>query len=446
MSKPKLSQLISALAVTLLIGSPATAQDINLCEGLVTHNQPVVVPQMSKPPLLQFYLDPAFGSRTIRISNSQPGEINKPPYSTMQAWNADESLLLLYRQGNSGSGHYLLDGHTYRPRKKLNISPADLEEVFWSHSDPNTLFYVSRSKGNQGKFYRHNVARNKSKLIKNFSRFCPGKPTSGNGVHMQSLDDDLFGFRCRGKSKKQYKMFTYRISTDETNIADIGEGTQWRAWTAPIPAPSGKRIYFQGTTLDLSLNSITHKHDMAKHGEHSNTGLTHDGQDAIFQVVFDPSPGGCNGDRYKGVGHLTEFNLETGKCRPIINEADGYPYPTSGTHISAQAYHRPGWVAMSSIGYPKQFKYLTNNQPATPLFSEIYLVNTDPENEVLCRLAHHRTHGKKAKSGLYKGYFGEPHVTISPSGTRLIFGSDWYDSGAVDSYVIELPAYRPPGS
>jgi len=62
----------------------------------------------------------------------------------------------------------------------------------------------------------------------------------------------------------------------------------------------------------------------------------------------------------------------------------------------------------------------------------------------VCRLAHHRSTGKLAQSGEYNGYLGEPHVTISPSGTRLLFGSDWYDSGSVDSYVIELPLYQGP--
>ena len=76
------------------------------------------------------------------------------------------------------------------------------------------------------------------------------------------------------------------------------------------------------------------------------------------------------------------------------------------------------------------------------MFSEIYLANTDPDNEVVCRLAHHRSFGKDAKRGGYRAYFGEPHATISPSGTRIIFGSDWYDSGSVNAYVIELPAYR----
>jgi len=69
--------------------------------------------------------------------------------------------------------------------------------------------------------------------------------------------------------------------------------------------------------------------------------------------------------------------------------------------------------------------------------------STDPDNEVVCRLAQHRSFAKHAKKGGYPGYFGEPHATISPSGTRILFGSDWYDSGAVDAYVIELPSFSP---
>ena len=93
------------------------------------------------------------------------------------------------------------------------------------------------------------------------------------------------------------------------------------------------------------------------------------------------------------------------------------------------------------MGYAKQFKYLENKKRATVFFSEIYLASTDPDNPVVCRLAHHRSKGKHADDGDYPAYFGEPHVTISPSGTRLLFGSDWYDSGSVDTYVIELPSY-----
>lgn len=437
------SQLATFVGAVCLAPSFAFA---SLCEGLVTHNEAVRVPKIDKPPLLEPYLEPAFGTRVIRITDTRAGEVFKPLYSTVQAWNSDESHMVLYRNG-SKQGHYLLDGHTYEVIRDLGISPSDLEDVFWSHTDPDILYYSSKAHRHQGKLYRLNVESEETQLIKDFSDICDGSVAHvGNDVQMQSLTDDLFGFRCLDSSstEKHYFAITYRISTGETHQMRMGPGTDWESWTAPNPTASGDSVYSQGRTLTPDLKSVIHTLDMSKYSEHGNLGQTWDGQDALYQITFDPAPKGCDGDPDRGVGHLTEYNLDTGKCRTIINESGGYPYSTSSTHISARAYKKPGWVAISSVGYPKQLKYLDGKKSATPFFSEIYLVNTDPSNTVACRLAHHRSTGKLSQSGKYNGYFGEPHVTISPSGTRLLFGSDWYDSGSVDSYVIELPSYQRP--
>lgn len=417
----------------------------NMCEGAITHNERVLIPQVAKPPFGKYYKDPAFGSRVIRITDSPVGVVQKPPYSTMQAWNADESLMLLYRGGTKGAYHRLLDGHTYEPVQKLDIVPSDLEEVYWSHTDPDTFYYVSSYSRDLGLFKKYSVSKGKAEVVADFSKHCgvKGVPTGGGDVQMQSMDDDLWGFRCR-LNQTDYIMISYRISTKETITKKIGKDTPWEEWTAPSPTPSGNRFWIQGTALGLDLETVEKKMDMYKWSEHANVGLTYNGQDALFQVGFDPSPGGCDGDMWQGVGHLIEHNLETGSCRPIINEALEYPYTTRSTHVSARAYLRPGWVAMSSIGADDDFRYFSNKRKAPALLSEIYLADTDPEHMVTCRLAHHRSFGKAAKRGGYPPYFGEPHATISPSGTRILFGSDWYDSGSVDSYVIELPGYKKP--
>lgn len=416
----------------------------NMCEGAITHAERVLIPPVAKPPFKKYYRDPAFGSKVIRITNGKFGEVFKPPYSTMQSWNADESLMLLYRGGNDAH-HLLLDGHTYEPVRKLDIIPADIEEVFWSHSDPDAFFYVSKYSRDYGLLKKYSVKSDSATVIADFGKYCDAKglPTGGGDIHMQSMDDDTFGFRCR-RDDDSYVMMSYRVSTNEVISDKIGKGTQWDEWTAPTPGPSGKRFWFQGKVLSADLSSIEKSLDLKKAAEHSNVGLTHNGQDALYQTVFDPSPGGCGGDLWQGVGHLVEHNMETGECRSIINEAQGYPYTTSGTHVSARAYLRPGWVAMSSIGSREQFDFFSNKRKAPALLSEIYLADTDPQHRVTCRLAHHRSFGKMAKQGGYPPYFGEPHATISPSGTRIVFGSDWYDSGSVDSYVIELPGYKAP--
>lgn len=429
------------LVSVLLLGSVQAATSDNLCEGMFTGTERVAIPPVAKPPFKRYYKDPAFGSKVIRITNARQGEVFKPAYSSMQAWNADESLLLLYKAG-ANSAHILVDGKTYEPFRELKIIPSDLEEVFWSHTDPDVFYYVSKYSADYGVFNKYSVKADKSTRIRDFHDICgpKGLPTGGNDVQMQSLDDDLFGFRCR-PSADEYVMFSYRLSTDEVVHAPL-KSAGWEPWTAPIPGPSGERFWLQGKVLAPDLKRVLLDQDMKKHSEHANIGQTHDGQDAVFQVVFDPSPKGCDEDLWQGVGHLVVHNMETGECRPVINESKGYPYTTTGTHVSSQAYKNPGWVALSSVGYGS-FEYFTNKRRATTLMSEIYLANTDPDNEVVCRLAHHRSFGKSATRGGYKPYFGEPHATISPSGTRIAFGSDWYDSGSVDTYIIELPAYKP---
>lgn len=434
--------LISAIVCSALVGTAEATSSPNLCEGLFTGKERVAVAPVAKPPFMKYFKEPAFGTKVIRITNAEAGKVYKPMYSTIQSWNADESLLLLYRGGRD-SGHVLLDGKTYEPFRELEIVPSDLEEVYWSFSDPDVFYYVSKYSRNYGALMQYSVKADKSTVIRSFKDICGAKglPTNGNDPMMQAFNDDLFGFRCR-HDDGSYHMFTYQLSTDEIIHAPLAESLGWEPWTAPIPGPSGEQLWLQGVVLDTDLKSVKVKHDMAKHSEHASIGLTHDGKDAIFQVVFDPSPGGCNDDLWNGVGHLVVHDMDTGGCRPVVNEARGWPYTQSGTHVSALAHKTPGWVAMSSVGYGS-FEFFTNKRKAPALFSEIYLVNTDPANEVVCRLAHHRSFSKDAERASYRPYLGEPHATISPSGTRILFGSDWYDSGAVDAYIIELPAYKP---
>ena len=425
---------------------PVKNAAINLCEASVSDQLPRVVPPMAKPAYLQPTIDPAFGNRLVRISQSSQGTIHKPLYSTVQAWNADESLLLLFRRRPNGDGDYLLlDGHTYEAKGRVPVRPADIEEVFWSRNDPDRLFYVSSNFARENQFLSYNVATRQHGFIKDFRPMCRSGSIAraGNDVHMQSHDDDLFGFRCEAPGGG-FNLMSYRISTDELNVVKAGEGNTWDNWRAPVPAPSGTSMWLHKDIIDPQFQAISRRLDMANSGEHGDVGLTHTGEDSIFQTVFDPSPAGCNGAPDKGVGHLGAHSFNKDECRGMITEAEGWPYTTSGTHVSAGAIRQPGWIALSSIGYREQLPFHSNQQPATPLFSEIYLMNTNPNTPQVCRIAHHRSFGKFATKGGYNGYFAEPHPSHSPSGTRVIFGSDWQDSGSVDAYVVELPGYIPP--
>ena len=75
----------------------------------------------------------------------------------------------------------------------------------------------------------------------------------------------------------------------------------------------------------------------------------------------------------------------------------------------------------------------------TLLDQELVLARVEKGNVEVYRIGHHRADEQEFD------YFGEPHAVISPTGTRVLFGSDWSgvdDGKSVDSYVVELPAFQ----
>jgi len=428
-----------ATANRLLKEALGATEDQNLCDGLITHNRRLHIKPTNKPVHREYYRDELFGTRSMRITDSPVDEVRKPIHSSVNAWNADESLILLHRYKADKHDYLLLDGHSYEVLKSLDIPASNVQDVFWSHTDPETLFYVSKGSDNKGWFIRYNVRLDDHRRVRNFASVCgTAVPSSGLNVQMQSLDNDLFGFRC--ETPTGHAMLSYRLSSNTFTHAPIGQGTAWESDFAPMPAPSGDVMEMQGKVLTPQLENPLHSLDQAAAQDRSSLGRTSDGKDALYQTTFDPSPAGCDGSEYAGVAHLTEFDLDSGQCRAVVSQAQGWPYTTKGTHVSALARYRQGWVAMSSVGYGN-FGYFDDPGKAPALTSEIYLVNTDPEDTQVCRLMHHRSHAKEAGNAEYPAQLGEPHVTISPSGTRILFASDWYDSGSVDTHVIELPAY-----
>lgn len=370
------------------------------------------------------------------MTDAGMGEVIKPLYSTVQPWNADESRMILYHTGGQNTGHYLYDGADYKPLGRLDITTGSIEDVFWHHSDPNRFFYLSAYFANYGSLMSYDVRTDSSTVVADFSGICgDGELTkAGNSVSMQSLDDQKFGLRCQ--LNEQTRGFILDIESGQVNLLPMGEGTRYEKWYAPNVSPNGRFAFLNGDVLNSTLQTTLNKLDLFEFHSHSSLGTQSNGRDALFATAFDYSPQGCDAAGDNGNGALIVHDLEEGDCRSIISPANGYGDPISGTHVSAIAYQKPGWVALSSIGYGK-LELLSNLKPAPVFWSEIYLANTDDAKPEVCRLAHHRSFGKSGRTG----YLAEPHVSLSPSGTRLVFGSDWHDSGFVNTFVIELDSY-----
>ena len=101
---------------------------------------------LQKPALYETVVDLSFGTTIQRITNAPIGGIIKTMYSTVQAWNTDESLIILYNQAQGV--HILLNDNDYSfIRNLVDINPTDLEDLFWHFSDPNLLHYVEKNTG-----------------------------------------------------------------------------------------------------------------------------------------------------------------------------------------------------------------------------------------------------------------------------------------------------------
>jgi len=411
-----MNQLFSIIAL-LCIFNLAVAQDLTY--GLRVNDLSArVMKPLDKPGYLQTVTDPSFGTTIRRISNANQREVIKPMYSSVQAWNADESYMILYKQNN---GHILLNGKTYKFIRNLNdIRPDDFENVFWDFNNPDIFYYLDKS---TSEFIRYTVSSSNKKVIVDLNTKvtnCNGPFSMGEDIQMMSWDSDVFGFICSNS-----RAYSYRISTGklvEFNIANVRK-------KAPMPAPSGNYFYHHKAVYNAqgNLHKSLNESDVKLWAEHASLGKLSNGKDGYFAVAFDPSrKGGCLGD-------VVAHDVETANCYTITSQEQGYEYTQSNTHISALSHKntQKGWLAASMVGYDKDGQSL--------LDQELIIARANEGNIQVCRIGHHRSDPNEF------GYWGEPHAVISPTGTRVLFASDWSgaeDGKSVDSYVVELPSYN----
>src|SRR5262245_44057284 len=325
---------------------PPPSGDSGLCQGLVQDLAPHPLQPLAAPPAGGVVTDPDFGTRIRRLTavSSSEGEnaVIKPMYSTIQAWNADESKLLLWHRGQ---GHELYDGRTYaflrRPRL---VSPTDIEQLLWDPTDPDVLYYPSNYNAIPN-LMRYRVSTDASEVARRFE-FCP----TGDWGRLLSLGRDpmylswgpaskVIGLVC-GETKFLYDVVRNTVVAQARNTDSPN---------APQPGPSGSLAYFQGWVLDATLHP-QRPLPLASASEHSSIGRSAaTGHDLYNSVVFDPPPGGSEA---ADVGTLVSFDMQTATRKVVIGIATGYPYPPSTTHVSAVAHRRPGWVAVSVVGDP----------------------------------------------------------------------------------------------
>lgn len=430
----------SAVSATIANGGtssppppPPPVDPTDLCSGLkVPANDKTSRPMtaLAKPGYLQTVVDPQFGTTIRRITNvSAANDVIKPLYTTMPAWNADESYLMLLRVQDGMQQLY--NGKTYAFIRDLNdIDPPDVEQVYWHATNPKLLFYVQRA---THKFYQYDVtapAGARHKLLRDFTD-CDGWLSSGDDPVYGSWDSNYFSFLCSNRSGGGSPfVFIYRVDTN--TVVAKKAGTTAVDGSAPKPprlGPSGTLALWDKNVTDIGMN-ILRSISIQNPDEHTNNSRLLNGHDTFNTVIFDPPANGADNDY---VGALVSYDLTTAQQTVVIGPKTGYPYPTD-VHISAMAMKKPGWILVSNND--------ATSPPTGQDLLDLELVYADTNTGRVCRLAHHRAWGKE-NTKLSEPYFAEAHAVPSPSGTRIAFASDWNNGDRVDTYVVELPTYQP---
>ncbi len=393
---------------------------------IATHNA-IQQTNVAKPALGVFFTDPRFGARITRITDARAAKIGGifPDYAKRQAWNADESLLLL----RTGDGDALLyDGATYQLRKKLDGVAG--EDVFWHPTNPALLYYNP-----DNTLYSYNVLTDERKKLYTFADYAFAN-TRGEGN--LSRDGRLYAL-----VGQLYNARTSEVTFKDLVLFDIGANKILGTVALPKPplsfdwvsvSPLGNYVVvdyadeetarFHGVEVyDRNLKFLWQKPLGAGH---SDLALDDKGEEVLVMDVYDAQSNST---------FIVKFRLADGKETRLIQLSALFDQ-----HTSCRNEKRNEFCFISTFDFTGRLN--DDNQAWLPFEDEIFALKLDGSGEVQ-RIAHHhsRRYSPQTPDSDRSVYFAEPHATISRNAERILFGSNWrervQDVASVDAYIVD---------
>ena len=413
--------------------SPTATYTSSQFNSLLSVHDSLPAAKMSLPAAGIPFTDPVFNTTVERISDarglSKPGIF--PDYSKRQAWNSDESLLLL--RSDDGST-LLFDGATYKFIKALEGVTG--EDLFWYPSNPSLVLY------NPGhELWAYNVVTDEQYRIFDFSGY------------------EFANTRGEGNLSRDGAFYAVVASTYSASSGDV---TPKKFILLSLAMAGGKLTgkIEQSLTLpkldglDWVSVSPGGQYIVADYADEA-TGRFHGVEvyDRNFKFLWQKPLGaghsdmtiGVNGDEslvmdvYNAVTDKTVFmkyRLSDGQATELLAVDSVFDQ-----HISCRNENQPGWCIISTFDYVGR---LTDSSATwLPFEDEIFALKLDGSGEVR-RIAHHysRRYSPSTPDPDQSVYWAEPHATVSRNGDRILFGSNWLTNvsqvGSVNTYVVDL--------
>jgi hypothetical protein len=379
-------------------------------KGLAALAQKIAGEQSSLPEYLVAVKDPVSGLTVTRIT--KPGKLGQGVecseahcghrYSSAQAWNADQSLLLI---ASGCSGLCFLDGQTYKPLF-FRTSPGNCE---WHPLNPVQMICVS---DHDIRLWTPrtdvDVILFTTGLYKNL-QFGPGKGNvsrDGARIAVRAVTERntqvVFVYDLRTRVKYQdIELSKLPGENGYCTITPLGEKL---ACFQTLPDET-QQTYILNKEGDV-LQSWLENHRPG----HGDMTVSMDG----FEIMVGISK--SVPDKY----HVIMRRLDTGVVTPLL------PYGEA-THVSLRATGKDGWAVVSYEGDPEE---IARHPKWAPYGREIIALALDGTGRVR-RIA--QTHNIKVD------YNSETHASPSPDGTQVIWSSNWgIRGGPVYEFVTQI--------
>jgi hypothetical protein len=364
---------------------------------------------MKLPDYLVPVIDPDTNTTIVRVTT--PGPLGEGlacqraycthRYSSAQAWNADQSLLLI---ANGCNGLCFLDGQTYVPLFRRQRE----DECEWHPQDPHRMICVI---GRKISLWTPQTNAEEIVFIgEGYSRFQFG-PGKGNpsrdgrriAVRATRADGAVVAFAFDLASRQKFPDIDVGKLPGRDGVCEIsalGNYIRCSRWV------DGKDEAFIFTVAGDLVQSWT-EHHRPSHGDMT---VDSDGRE-VYVGISKSDP-----DIYQ----VIKRRLEDGVVAALAPRGEA-------AHASTRAIHRPGWVFLSYGGDPSEIAQLST---FAPFAQEVIALRIDGSGEFR-RIAHTRN--------VQHNYWSETHASPSPDGSQIIWSSNWgVPGGPVFDFVTRL--------
>lgn len=415
-----------ATAIALAMPQTAAAADWLATSSLRSDTAALEQPALSPvPAAMAPFVDPVFGTALMRLTETAlpaagDGDTGiVPEYSKAQAWNSDQSLVLL--RGLDGSSQ-LYNGQTFAGPLPTELPVGDIEPR-WAPDNPDRLYYLL-----DDRVWKYSVATRRSRVVRRIWRL-------GGALSSGSEQDVPLGGRYLAVHGDEHYDSAGRWSWTRATVVDLLTGGRGPIVTLRRPAgnggdfldyiaiaPDGTRLMVMWAShgADLYRRDWTYLRRLTTWDEHGDFCRDPSGRWWFVQARYRPVPN----DEVVVASSLAGLPRRTLWLAPRYNMA---------LHVSCRNHRLRNWAYISSY-----WDGLGQRPAEVPVAfeNELFALSLDstPSTPIVRRIAHTRMVERA-------DYFDEPHATVSRDGRMVLLGTNFgqaVEAGYDDTLLVDL--------